>query len=264
LESRLQGGDGSDSSSYFSTHPATGERVSSTRAQAGQYAQGGTINHDRHLEMINGMVYGDSEKQGFVRGNSFFHPDIGFTFSVPNGFQIQNQPEQVVAVSKTGAAIIFDLVGSTSDPMSYLTREWVKGEAVDAPESITVNGMPGATAGFTGNLNGAPVNIRLIAIKWGNKMARFQMAIPQSASAAQVNGMKSSAYSFRPVTEAERQNLKPYRIHIVTAGAGDTVASLAGRMAYSDMREDRFRVLNGLASGAQVKVGQKYKIISDK
>lgn len=262
LESRLQGGDGADSTSYFSTHPATGERVSSTRAQAGQYAPGGAVNHDRHLDMINGMIYGDSEKQGFVRGNAFVHPGIGFTFNVPDGFQIQNQPEQVVAVSKTGAAIIFDLVASASDPMTYLTREWVKGEAVEAPESISVNGMPGATAGFTGNLNGAPVKIRLIAIKWGGKMVRFQMAIPQSVNASVAQAMKSSAYSFRPLSESDRQSLKPYRVRVVTAGEGDTIASLAGRMAYRDMQEDRFRVLNGLAPGAQVKAGQKYKIVS--
>ncbi len=262
LESRLQGKDGSDSTSYFSTHPATGERVAGTRAQAAQYPQGGVTNHDRHLDMINGMIYGDSEKQGFVRGNAFVHPGIGFTFNVPDGFQVQNQPEQVVAVSKTGAAIIFDLVASASDPMTYLTREWVKGEAVEAPENISVNGMPGATAGFTGNLNGAPVNIRLIAIKWGNKMVRFQMAIPQSVSPSVVQTMKSAAYSFRPLSESDRQSLKPYRVRVVTAGAGDTVSSLAGRMAYRDMQEDRFRVLNGLAPGAQVKAGQKYKIVS--
>jgi predicted Zn-dependent protease len=263
LESRLQGGDGSDSTSYFSTHPATGERVNSTLSQAAQYPQGGATNHDRHLQMIDGMVYGDSEKQGFVRGQSFYHPGIGFTFSVPQGFQLQNQPSQVVAVSKQGAAIIFDIADESGDPMTYLTQKWVKGEAVDAPQSVTVNGNPAATAAFQGNLNGTPVTIRLVAIKWNNKMARFQVAIPQGASAALQTSLKESTYSFRSLTQSERASLKPHVVRVVTAGAGDTVATLAARLPFSDLKEDRFRVLNGLNPGEQVKAGQKYKIIAE-
>ncbi|MGB4056872.1 MAG: M48 family metalloprotease [Alphaproteobacteria bacterium] len=264
LEKRLQGSEGGESISYFSSHPATAERVNSTRAQSGQYPRGGAVGRDRHFAAIDGMTYGDSPAQGFVRGRSFVHPGLGFTFDAPDGFVIQNQPEQVVAVSKTGAAIIFDIAPGASgmNPMGYLTQSWMKGEPVEAPENITVNGMPGATAGFSGNLNGKPVNIRLVAIAWGDKIARFQVAIPQNASASLVNAMKSSTYSFRGLSESERRNVKPYRVRIVTAGAGDTVSSLAARMAYDDLKEDRFRVLNGLGSGESVKSGQKYKIIS--
>lgn len=43
--------------------------------------------------------------------------------------------------------------------------------------------------------------------------------------------------------------------------AGDTVASLAARMAFDDAKEARFRVLNGLASGDRVSVGDKVKIV---
>jgi len=263
LESRLQGGDDGDSVSYFSTHPATAERVAGTAAQAAQFPQGGTINHDRHLAAIDGMTYGDSDKQGFVRGQSFFHPGIGFTFSVPDGFTIQNQPGQVVAVSRGGAAIIFDLAAVGGDPMQYLTQSWMKGEPVEAPENISVNGMPGATASFAGNLNGKPVSIRLVAIRWGNKMARFQIAIPQGVSSELVSALKSSTHSFRPLNDAERVDLKPYRVRIVTAGQGDSVSTLAARLPFPDLKEDRFRVLNGLAPGQGVKAGHKYKIISE-
>ncbi|MGB4106928.1 MAG: M48 family metalloprotease [Alphaproteobacteria bacterium] len=263
LESRMQGGDGSDSTSYFSTHPATAERVSSTLAQARSYPAGGAVNHDRHLQMMEGMTYGDSESQGFVRGNSFYHPGLGFTFDVPEGFAIQNQPSQVVAVSKQGAAIIFDLANVSADPMIYLTQTWVKGETVGTPEHIKINDMPAATASFAGNLNGTPVTIRLVAIRFGNKMARFQVAIPQGAGSSLVDALKNSTYSFRPLGESERQSVRPYRVHIVTAGNGDTAASLAARMPEGALEEERFRVLNGLGSGDAVKAGQKYKVIGN-
>ena len=261
LENRLQGGDGAEAVSYFSTHPATAERVNSTLAEAKNFAAGGTLNRDRHLQMIDNMVYGDSEKQGFVRGQAFYHPGIGFTFSAPQGFTIENQPSQVVAVSKAGAAIIFDIANNAGDPMVYLTQNWVKGEAIDTPENISVNGMPGATAAFAGNLNGRPVTIRLVAIRFGNKMARFQVAIPQGAPVELQNALKSATYSFRPLTDAERQSVRPYRAHIVTAGAGDSVASLAAKMSEGPKKEESFRVLNGLESREGIKAGWRYKVI---
>jgi predicted Zn-dependent protease len=48
---------------------------------------------------------------------------------------------------------------------------------------------------------------------------------------------------------------------VVTVRPGDTMASLAGGMAYNDLREERFRVLNGLASNAALVPGQKVKIV---
>ncbi len=41
----------------------------------------------------------------------------------------------------------------------------------------------------------------------------------------------------------------------------DTAERLAGRMAYPDLREERFRVLNGLAAGERPVPGQKVKIV---
>ena len=50
-------------------------------------------------------------------------------------------------------------------------------------------------------------------------------------------------------------------IDVVTVKSGDTVQSLARRMAYSDSQVERFRVLNGLTSNENVRPGQKVKIV---
>jgi len=47
----------------------------------------------------------------------------------------------------------------------------------------------------------------------------------------------------------------------VTARSGDTVQSLAGRMAYGNAQVERFMVLNGLASNQQIVPGEKYKVV---
>jgi predicted Zn-dependent protease len=67
--------------------------------------------------------------------------------------------------------------------------------------------------------------------------------------------------SMRRISANEAAQVVPRRVDVVTAARGDTVQTLALRMAYGSAQAERFRVLNGLASNAQVVPGQKYKIV---
>jgi predicted Zn-dependent protease len=48
---------------------------------------------------------------------------------------------------------------------------------------------------------------------------------------------------------------------VVTVGRGDTLQSLAGRMAYRDYQMDRFLALNGFDAGSRLVPGQKVKLV---
>lgn len=264
LEAQLDGRQQA-SMSYFSTHPATSERVTRASAEAARYGAGGALNRDKYLDMIDGITYGDSAKQGLIRGQDFIHPEIGFKFTAPAGFKITNQPAQVVATSESGAVMIFDMApnakGQTA--MQYLRQDWLKGEGAGNPESITIHGMRAATAGFKGTINKQPMTIQLVAIEFApNRFARFQIGIPANASSSIVNGLKAASYSFERLNEAQKASYRPYILRVVTARAGDTVESLAAKFPYKDYNAERFRVLNGLKTGEQVRAGQRYKVVT--
>ena len=267
LENLVQGrGEGREVDNYFSTHPQTGDRINQTIAQAGQYGRGADkVGRIPYLKAIDGIVYGDSAREGFLRDHQFIHTDIGFTFEIPDGFTLLNQKTQIVASHSNGTVIIVD---SASNPNSisaynFLREVWMKGETVDNPERVTVNGMNAATASFQGKVNGRNATVRLMAIEWSpTTIFRFQIAIPRGASPQLVEGLKTTTYSFRRLTAKEKRDIKPYRLRVVTALEGDTVASLAARMPVDDFSLDRFRVLNGLGKNDPVIAGQQYKIIS--
>ena len=263
IDNRLAGRNGSGFS-YFSTHPATHDRVNDTHIQAAGYKGSGVINRDRHLKKIDGMIYGDSEAQGFARGQKFYHPGIGFTFEVPEGFNISNKPSQVTATSKAGAVLIFDMASNAKglDPRSYI-QKWVSDKKFEGLEAITISGNPAATASFVGNVNGKTMTIRLVAIKWGNSFARFQIGIPQNAPVAMVDGLKKTTYSFRAMSAAEKKSIKPYRVKTFTAKSGDTVSSIARRQPFTQLQEERFRVFNALKPGEGLQAGKLYKMIID-
>ncbi len=56
--------------------------------------------------MINGIVYGEDPRQGYVEGNIFYHPDLKFKFPFPAGWKLENTPLQVTMVPGDNKALI--------------------------------------------------------------------------------------------------------------------------------------------------------------
>ncbi len=257
-------GEKADQPDFFATHPQTQTRVAAAYAEAAKYEKGPDIrNMSEYLRIIDGLTFGDSLDQGLVRGNVFYHPQMGFTFTAPRGYKIQNRPTQIVASRSGGALIVVDHGQMHSpDPSSYILSEWLEGKKAVTPEAITINGHRAATASFKATLNGTPVEIRLVAIEWGSgEVYRMQFAIPSDLGAQGVEDLKTTTYSFRELSRAEADSLHPQSIKVLTAAAGDTLQSFVARMQVDENPTDYFRALNGLKSGEGVVSGRQYKVV---
>ena len=64
------------------------------------------------------------------------------------------------------------------------------------------------------------------------------------------------------VRAQEAAAIKPRRVDVVTVKAGDTVQSLAKRMAYTDYQLDRFLTINALEENSALRAGQRVKIVT--
>lgn len=257
-------GRGSTGFNYFSTHPLTAERVSEAAAEAANYPSSNVDNRAAYLSQINGLTYGDSADQGFARGNTFYHPKLGFAFTVPEGSQITNGTSQVAANHPNGTVILFDAakVNNNPDPLTYLTQTWLRGENTGDAESITINGMRAATASFTGNVQGRAVTIRLVAIEWKpGEFFRFQIAIPKDVTNAFMTELKRTTYSFRRLSESEKNSVQPKKLIVMEAPSGATVLSMAAKMDVEGDKKEHFLVLNGMTANERVVAGQPYKIV---
>ena len=248
---------------YFSTHPITSDRVRQARAQATKYEANTNENRAAYLSQINGLTYGDSADQGFTRGDRFYHPSMNFTFSLPKGSKVQNQPSQIAVTNPNGSIIVFDAAKSNANPASYLANEWLKGKAQGAIETANINGQPAATVGFKGEVQGKAAYIRLTAVQVApGQYYRFQMVMPENVSTAVVNEMKQTTYSLRPMTASERASVTAKKLRVVTAPAGATIQSMASQMQVEGDKVKHFLVLNGMLNGQQVIAGQPYKIVT--
>lgn len=267
LERAEAGKSGDAAASFLSSHPVTAERVARTSREATAYpAQPSAASaHVRYVSKLRGMTYGDSANQGFVRNQVFYHPELDFAFSIPDGYDVLNQPSQVIAKGRDGALLAMDMDQSRvgGDPMTYLVSQWLGGRpARSEPERMDVNGYSAATISAEGTFNNRPSTLRLVAISRGRgDMVRFQFVIPNGASAQTVEELKRTTYSFRAMTPADRRAAQPLKVAIVEAESGDTIESLSSRMALDRNRRAWFLTINGLSEGSKVYPGVLYKII---
>jgi predicted Zn-dependent protease len=177
---------------------------------------------------------------------------------------MRNTSQAVVATHRGGAAIRFDgaTVGANVDMLRYLTQKWLGDVSLGDAIRVTVNGMAAATGTARVGTQEGPRDLRAIAIRFDPETAyRFMILTPPDQTAALAEELRRMTYSFRPLTTREKSNLRPQRIQIHEVKIGDTVASLAATMPFEDFKEERFRVLNGLAPGETLEPGRLVKLI---
>ncbi|MWV27812.1 M48 family metalloprotease [Erythrobacter sp. GH3-10] len=261
LDAQLQGRGDATIPAWASTHPDPASRVQN----ALQLAQGGTgvINRDTFLNRIDGMVYGDDPAQGVIEGRQFIHPELRLSFTAPQGFYMVNGTRAVTINGDQGRSQM--TVGQfNGDLNSYVRDVFTKlgGEQQQVtPSSIertTVNGLPAAYGTARVNNGQQQVDVTVFAYEFSPNTAYHFMSITPAGQAGTFNSLYQS---MRRISASEAGAVVPRRVDVVTAGRGDTVRSLANRMAYTDAQEARFRVLNGLSASDQIVPGQEYKLV---
>ncbi len=72
---------------FLASHPAAPQRVELARRHASAFGPPGTgvTDRDRYLAGIDGMLFGDTASEGYVRGRTFYHPGLGITFGCRTG-----------------------------------------------------------------------------------------------------------------------------------------------------------------------------------
>lgn len=268
LQESVRGAKGNPLDGFFATHPNTLERVQRAAAAAAETGAPPDAFYGRNelLRRIDGLPYGDSARQGFVRGRDFLHPALRFAFTAPPDFRLVNQPQAVIAQGPGGALILFDSVKPRRpDPLDHILGEWGAKLRLRDAERLQVNGNPGATAWAPGVQTKSGVrDVRMVAVRFpGGELYRFLFLTPTNLTARLAEDLQRTTYSLRPLGAEEAARLKGLRIRVVEVRPGDSVESLAARMTVEGMPVERFRALNGLDPGMALRPGEKVKIIAE-
>ncbi len=248
---------------FLSSHPATPQRIRNAQSNARQYSApgGGERDREAYLASIDGLIYGEDPSEGFARGRRFLHPKLGFTFLAPVGFTLDNTAQAILGVKEGGGqALRLDVVRVPAEQKlsEYLTSGWIEGIDPRSLEDLGVNGFPAATAIAKGD----QWSFRIYAVRFSTDVYRFIFAAKRMTPDVD-RTFHDSVVSFRRMSLAETSSAKPLRLRVVTVGEGDTVETMANRMAIHDRPLDRFRVLNGLTTADRLRPGDRVKIVTE-
>jgi predicted Zn-dependent protease len=238
--------------------------MEASRAAAGTPGAGDIRDGDTYLRMIDGMVYGDSPSRGFVRGRVFANPDDNIVWEAPPDFVLQRVGEQLVAAGPGDTRILYDTaeLGRPVPPLTFLTEMWAANVPLEAVERLEINGFPAATGVFRARTQSGPRDVRPVVIEIApGRFGRFIFITWPELTGRVAEALRRTTYSYRPLTPAERAALSARRIEVVTVQPGDTIRSLAQRMAFDDYRLERFLALNALDPDDPLEPGRKVKLV---
>jgi predicted Zn-dependent protease len=261
LRASMLGDSTNEKPDMMATHPSTPERVAQALQEAREIGAPGIGDpaRDAYLTAIDGIVFGDDASQGLVRGARFIHPKLGFAFTAPEGFVLDNQAAALIGVGDGGAqALRLDSVAvdPTTGLDAAIASGWIDGVKTSGVQTMTVDDLQAATA----VAQGEQWSFRLGAVRLNDKVYRLIFAA-HTLTPQIDDRFRASIASFHRLSTKEASEAHPARIEIVVAQPGETADSLASHMAVTDRPLEHFLLLNGLEKAGPLMAGQKYKIV---
>jgi predicted Zn-dependent protease len=253
-------------------------------------ADPGTIERDAYLQRINGIVFGDNPEDGIVRGHEFIHPTLRFAIDFPDGWDISNGEEEVVAQEPGNK--VFVVLRAVREPsattLEQVAQKHMKGAGYKATEGAltTVNSLDAFIGTYQGNARGlGKVTARGAHISTPPASLRTSRRVPAGTGApgstlsprsttyfiggvapaetfpTQLDAFNATIKSFRQLSPNEADDVEPNRVVLYNVQKGDTWQSIAQREGKGVAKASTLAIMNDHTVDDQPKVGEKLKIV---
>ena len=272
LAARTRGDDAKAIPAWARTHPLTDERIERATAEAKESGvEAGALAEGEapYLNQVDGLLYGDDPVQGYVQGRLFSHPEMRISFRATEGFSLTNTPRAVLIDGRDGTRGEF--AGGPMPPggvEAYAVR--LMEQAIGDPRGAAVR--PGNLQGAL--IGGARAAILPVSIETNEGAAdvvvaaydsglggafHFIMVAPPAAEAREA--LSELFNSFRLLSPAQAAQLRPRVIDVVAVRPGETLRTMASRMAVSELPLETFLMLNDRAPDQPLRPGERVKIV---
>jgi predicted Zn-dependent protease len=264
---------------WLSTHPDPGSRVVKAEPVAGKFVSPDAkkVNHDQYLEHINGLVFGDSPKDGIVRGNEFLHPLLRIGMTFPEGWELTNAPQAVMAQEPgTQHFMVLQEVErqAATRPGSgnQVTPQAIAEIAIVAMRRAGYSPVDGSYEKINGNeaylglyrgsaKDVGKVTMRAAHIAIGRQLYVVAGFAPEKEFDLVDRDIQPALKTFRHLTPVEASNVRPNRIQFYTVRQGDSWQSIAARQGKNYVNAATLAIMNDREVSAQPQSGERIKII---
>jgi predicted Zn-dependent protease len=247
------------------THPPAADRVVKVQqAVAATPADARATNEPQFERFLDGLVFGDSREKGIVRGNEFVHPVLRFAVRFPQGWEVVNGNEQVLARQSPSAnvAMVLQLGRSSgsldrSAPSSMAEAGWRE----ISGEPTRINGLEAYVGTYQGTVNNTPVTVRAAHVRAGQQVYIIAGVAPTSSFNQAARTFTSSIETFRSLGREEADRIQPNRLDFYVVRQGDTWDSIARRSGGGAVKPVNLAIMNGGDLGTPPRPGERIRVV---
>lgn len=275
LERQSAGSGREELPGFLSTHPNPGDRFVTVGKLAEEWQEklklsNAQINRNTYLKRIDGLVYGEDPKQGYVENNVFYHPGLKFQFAVPQGWRYQNSPTQIQMAPADGKALLM-LTLAKGSSLKEAANSFLQQNNLMLMESkeTTVNGLQAlAIVADAKPQQGQqqqqqPLRTGSYFIKYGESIYLMLGLSATMDFTNYVSIFSASQQSFKALTDADKLNKKPERVKIKTVASTNTLEKILKEYNTDAKRYNELAILNGMQLGDRVEAGTLIKVIGE-
>ncbi|MEK6479480.1 M48 family metalloprotease [Catalinimonas sp. 4WD22] len=267
LDNLRQTSGGEATPTFLSTHPDPQDREQRVIKLAEKWKEklpesDFKVERNDYLKMIDGMVYGEDPKQGFVQRGSFFHPVLKFRFPIPQQWTIQNTPQQLQMAEKDGNALMILRLaqGSALDEAGRAVLEQNQLELIESKE-LNVNGLPAIAMLADQKQQVGKIRTLTYLIKYDGNIYNL-MGISRAESFNRYSDIfLKSMRNFSELKDPEMLNVEAERIIIREAPENGTLSSVLKALDVDQSRLGELAMLNGMNLDDRVEQGTLIKTI---
>ena len=260
---------------FLSTHPDPGDRYNSVNQMATQWQDSmklasWKVNADSYLQLIDGLIYGEDPRQGYVEGNVFYHPELKFKFTFSSGWKLENAPTQISISPSDGKALLLFTVSSQKNLQAAADTALANyGLQLQKSEKVTVNGLPAivtTSKQVSQDQTTGTTNTNMVEscfIQYNNSVYVFHGISTEADFANYSVPMETAMKTFAQLTDASKINVKPQKLYIKKV---QKAGSLADALAYFGVKQDKMAelaLLNEMELTDKVQIGKLIKVVGE-
>lgn len=253
--------------SWFSTHPNPEDREKVVRERSRQWQKklgqkSPKVGRNAYLRHINGLVFGEDPRQGYVNEGVFYHPQLRFQFPVPRNWKVNNTPSQVKMASKQrDAAILLSVTSGTSPRQAAINFAERSQASVIKYDAKKMNGLSAYRLISDIRTQGGVYRVMSYFIAKDKYIYVFHgLCTPQSFE-AHASLFDRTMGQFRHLTNRKRINVKPDRIRIRATKRAGTMGSVLRSLGVPQKEHEKIALLNGTSLKDPVPANTLVKVV---
>lgn len=251
----------------LSSHPDPGEREKTIPEKAQEWRERGyeqtILNKEEYMQLLDGMVYGENPRNGFESDGRFYHPNMEFQFPIAAGWNVINQPSQVVMVSPEEKGVSIFRIDNEAETARESVQNFLAENEIETDNqgSTQSSGRYDAyEADFTVQQESQTLGVHLFSVEYNETIYTFLSYSSEDDFPEYLPIFRDMATSFDRLTDPSILNINPVTIRITETEGEEVFSRLLPDELPMNIGTEEVAILNQVNLNDVIPAGSLLKI----